>query len=181
MKLALLIVALATPCLAQAAARFAVVVGNDAGATGRPRLWFPEKDADRFRATLRELGDFEEDRVIFLRGATPGQVRKAMANTEARILAARSEGERTLLVFYYSGQAGSAGLELGTDGLSYTDLRTLVGNSKADAKVAIVDACESGLLTQVKGAAPACDPVDRRARREGATEPGALPAHDARR
>ena len=169
MKLALLIVALATPCLAQAAARFAVVVGNDAGATGRPRLWFAEKDADRFRSTLRELGDFQEDRVIFLRGATPGQVRKAMADTEARIQAARSGGERTLLVFYYSGHAGSAGLELGTDVLSYTDLRTLVGNSNADAKVAIVDACESGLLTQVKGAtaAPALDfaiPLDESAK-----------------
>ena len=68
-------------------------------------------------------------------------------------------------MFYYSGHAGSAGLELGSEVLSYADLRALVGGSKADAKVAIVDACESGLLTQVKGAtaAPALDfavPVD---------------------
>jgi hypothetical protein len=159
LRLALLIVALAVPVVAQGAARFAVVVGNDAGATGRPRLWFAEKDAERFRGTLRELGDFPDDRVVLLRGSSPRQVREALAATEARIQAARSAGERTLLVFYYSGHAGSAGLELGTDVLSYADLRALVGGSKADAKVAIVDACESGLLTQVKGAtaAPALD------------------------
>jgi hypothetical protein len=159
LKLALLAAALIVPALAQGAARFAVVVGNDAGATGRPRLWFAEKDADRFKGTLRELGDFSEDRTLLLQGATPRQVREALAATEARIQLARVAGERTLLVFYYSGHAGSAGLELGSEVLSYADLRTLVGASKADAKVAIVDACESGLLTQVKGAtaAPALD------------------------
>jgi hypothetical protein len=159
LKLALLIVALAVPVVAQGAARFAVVVGNDAGATGRPRLWFAEKDAERFRGTLRELGDFPDDRVVLLRGASPRQVREALAATEARVQAARAAGERTLLVFYYSGHAGSAGLELGTEVLSYGDLRAIVGGSKADAKGAIVDACESGLLTQVKGAtaAPALD------------------------
>jgi hypothetical protein len=156
---ALLIAALLVPALAQGAARFAVVVGNDAGSTGRQRLWFAEKDAGRFQATLRELGDFPDDRVVILRGGTPRQVREALAATEARIQSARSAGERTLLVFYYSGHAGSAGLELGSEVLSYADLRALVGGSRADAKVAIVDACESGLLTQVKGAtaAPALD------------------------
>lgn len=166
---ALFLLALLLPLPAAAAARFAVVVGNDVGAPGRPRLWFAEKDAERFRDTLLELGDFAPDRALLLRGDTVAQVREALAGVEARIEAARRAGERPLLVFYYSGHAGAGGLELGSGKLGFDELRRLVTGSSADAKVAIIDACEAGLLTQVKGAspAPALDfalPVDDRVR-----------------
>jgi Caspase domain len=147
-------VALALPCAARAAARFAVVVGNNHGATGRARLWFAEKDADRFARALRELGDFSPDRIVLLQGATPSAVFEALAATEARIASARAAGERALLVVYFSGHAGPAGLELGDQRISYDDLRKAVTGSAAEAKVAIVDACEAGALTQVKGATP---------------------------
>jgi hypothetical protein len=152
-------VALALPCAARAAARFAVVVGNNEGATGRARLWFAEKDAERFARALRELGDFAPERVVLLQGATPSAVRETLAATEARIASARAAGERALLVLYFSGHAGAQGLELGDQRIGYDELRKLVNGSAAEAKVAIVDACEAGTLTQVKGAmaAPALD------------------------
>jgi Caspase domain len=151
--------ALALPCAARAAARFAVVVGNNHGATGRARLWFAEKDAERFARALRELGDFSSDRIVLLQGATPSAVREALTATEARIASARAAGERALLVVYFSGHAGPQGLELGDQRIGYEDLRKTVSGSAAEAKVAIVDACEAGTLTQVKGAvaAPALD------------------------
>ncbi len=155
MRALVLAAALIAPALASGAARFAVVVGNNVGATGRPRLWFAEKDAERFHETLRELGDFSEDRVAVIRGGTPRQVREALAAAEAKVRLSRAAGEKALLVFYYSGHAGPGGLELGNETLSYDELRALVNGSSADAKVAIVDACESGLLTQVKGATAA--------------------------
>ncbi|HEX8908561.1 MAG TPA: caspase family protein [Anaeromyxobacteraceae bacterium] len=140
-------------------ARYAVVVGSNAGSAGRPRLWFAEKDAEHFRETLLELGDFPPDHVVFLRGAGAGQVRAALRAIEARLADARRAGQHPLLVFYYSGHAGAGGLELGDERLSFAELRGLVTATSADAKVAIVDACEAGLLTQVKGAtaAPALD------------------------
>jgi hypothetical protein len=151
--------ALLLPAQALAAARFAVVVGSNVGAAGRPRLWFAEQDAERFRATLLELGDFSEDRAVLVRGGSAARVREALAGVEARIALARKAGDRPLLVFYYSGHAGPGGLELGSDRLGFEELRGLVTGSAADAKVAIIDACEAGLLTQVKGAsaAPALD------------------------
>ena len=151
--------ALALPGAARAAARFAIVVGNNEGAPGRARLWFAERDAERFARALRELGDFAPDRVALLQGATPSAVREALAATEARIATARAAGERALLVVYFSGHAGSQGLELGGDRIGYDELRRSVNGSGAEAKVAIVDACEAGTLTQVKGAvaAPALD------------------------
>ena len=165
MRALLCAVALCSPILAAGAERFAVVVGNNSGATGRPKLWFAEKDAERFHETLRELGDFSDDRVTVIRGGTPRQVREAFAATEAKIRLSRASGERALLVFYYSGHAGPGGLEMGNETMSYDELRQLIAASSADAKVAIVDACESGLLTQVKGAtaAPALNfalPID---------------------
>jgi hypothetical protein len=147
--------ALAAPRPASAAARFAVVVGNDAGDGSRPRLWFAQKDAEEFSRTLLELGDFAPDRVVLLRGAGAAAVREAFAAAGAGIRQARANGERTLFVFYYSGHAASGGLELGGERLPFDELRYLVTASPADARVAIVDACESGLLTQVKGATPA--------------------------
>ncbi len=143
------------PCAAHAAARFAIVVGNDAGAAGRPRLYFAEKDADRVRSALLELGDFTDDRVVVLKGRSAAAMREAFAATEARIQTTRRSGERALLVVYFSGHAGSVGLELGNDTFSYQELRALTAASQADTRIVILDACESGGLTQVKGARPA--------------------------
>ncbi len=150
-----LLLALAIPGQALPAARFAVIVGSNAGAPGRPRLWFAERDAERFRATLLELGEFAEERVVLVQGGDAVRVRQALAATEARMAEARRAGERPLLLFYYSGHAGPGGMELGGERISFDELRAEVSRSSADARVAIVDACEAGLLTQVKGASAA--------------------------
>jgi hypothetical protein len=155
MKLVVAIAALLVALPANAAARFAVVVGNNVGATGRAKLWFAERDADRFANALRELGDFSDDRILILRGGHAADVKAAIGKVEERIVKARNGGERSLLVVYFSGHAGSNGLELGDERIGYEELRNLVSTSAADAKIAIVDACEAGALTQVKGMMPA--------------------------
>jgi hypothetical protein len=155
------------PAAGSASARFALVVGENRGAPDRPALWFAERDAERFSRTLTELGDFAPDDVRVLLGAPLARVREALAAVEARAAAARQRGEHPLLVFYFSGHADGRGMELGAERLSFAELRQLVSASSAEAKVAIVDACEAGLLTQVKGASadPAMDfplPSDER-------------------
>ena len=155
MKLAAALVALLVALPANAAARFAVVVGNNVGATGRAKLWFAERDAERFARALHELGDFSDDRIVVVRGGHAADVKTAIEKTEERLVKARDAGERSLLVVYFSGHAGSNGLELGDEKIGYEELRKLVSSSAADAKIAIVDACEAGALTQVKGMLPA--------------------------
>jgi hypothetical protein len=144
---------LAGPTVA-AAARFAVVAGNDRGDVSRPRLWFAEKDAERVHRALVELGDFDKDGTVLLRGKNPSALADAIRALETQIRAARDRGERTMLLVFYSGHAAAGGLEMGNEKFAFSSLRDLVSASVADAKVAIVDACEAGLLTQVKGAAP---------------------------
>ncbi|HEY6101266.1 MAG TPA: caspase family protein [Anaeromyxobacter sp.] len=141
------------PFAAQAA-RFAVIAGNDHGDAGRPRLWFAEKDAERMHHALRELGDFDSDGLVLLRGKRPAALESAVRSLEPRIRAAAGKGERTLLLVYYSGHASGGGLEMDGERLTFEKLRALVADSGADAKIAVVDSCEAGLLTQVKGATP---------------------------
>ncbi|HET7788088.1 MAG TPA: caspase family protein [Myxococcales bacterium] len=143
---------LAVAAPAGAAQRFAVIAGNDEGSQGRARLWYAQKDADRMSLALRELGDFPAANMVLLEGKDADAVRNAIASLDQKILQAKAGGERTLLFFYYSGHAGDRGLELGSSVLKYSDLRALVNASPADAKVAIVDACDAGRLTQAKGA-----------------------------
>ncbi|HZX92948.1 MAG TPA: caspase family protein, partial [Myxococcales bacterium] len=149
---AVAIAALAAAAPAGAAQRFAVIAGNDEGSQGRARLWFAERDADRMAQALRELGDFSAGNVVLLHGKDADELRAAISSLDQKILTAKAGGERTLLFVYYSGHAGNAGLELGTSTLNYADLRAIVNASPADAKVAIVDACDAGRLTQLKGA-----------------------------
>jgi hypothetical protein len=129
-------------------------VGANAGAPARARLWFAEKDAARFAATLRELGDFPEGHLVLLQGRPVAEVRRGLQATEAALLRARAAGQRTLLVFYFSGHASAGALEVGEERLDFGELKGAMESSAADVKVAIVDACESGGLTQVKGARP---------------------------
>lgn len=150
--LALALALLLAPAAAAGASRFAVVAGNDRGDVARPKLWYAQKDAERFHRALLELGDFDPGGTVLVQGKGPRELEAAVRALEARIQQARAAGERTLLVVYYSGHAGAGGLEMGDEKLPFDRLRALVQGSPADAKVAIVDACEAGLLTQVKGA-----------------------------
>ena len=152
MKVPAVIAALLVAAPVGAAQRFAVIAGNDEGGQGRVRLWFAERDADRIAEAVRELGDFSEKNVVVLRGKSADDVRAAVEALDARILQAKAAGERTLLLFYYSGHAGASGLELGSSRLRFDELRALINRSPADTRVAVVDACDAGRLTQTKGA-----------------------------
>jgi len=132
--------------------RVAVVAGSNVGAPSRARLHFAEKDAERFERALKELGDFSADQIEVQKGLGTEAFRQALGRAEEKIKAARASGEKTLLVVYFSGHAGNGGLEFGNERVNYEELKESASRSSADAKIFIVDACEAGTLTQVKGA-----------------------------
>jgi hypothetical protein len=145
------------PTAAWTSERFALVIGNNVGAVSHPKLWFAERDAAHFANVLTEVGDFPADHVLLLRGPDASTVRRAFAAIDQRLQAARRGARETLLVVYYSGHASESGLELGSDRLAYDDLKSLLTGSSADVRVALVDACDSGILTQVKGGRASAD------------------------
>lgn len=144
---------LAAPALA-GPPRFALAVGSNHGSKGKDTLWFAERDAERLAATLTELGGFAGRDVEVLKSPTLEKTRAALARVLERAAAA---GGQALVVFYYSGHADGVGLELGDERLGYQELKGLLSGA-AGARVAVLDACFSGALTQLKGAKPA--PLD---------------------
>jgi len=146
------------PALAPGAgARLALAVGSNDGGPERARLWYAERDAERFAGALVELGGFAPSEVLLLRSPDAGSLQRALADAGRRADRAAAAGERPLVVFYYSGHADPLGLRLGGERLPYADLVRLLAPG-GGVRVAVVDACHAGALTQPKGAVPA--PLD---------------------
>jgi hypothetical protein len=142
---AALLATLSTP--AWATERFAIVIGNDQGATDQPALRYSQQDAARFAQVLKELGHFAPEHVALLENRKPADFRASVARLEAAIAHGKPDAD-TLLVVYYSGHASAAGLDLGTDHLGFDELRQTLSRSHATTRIAIIDACNSGELTR---------------------------------
>lgn len=132
--------------------RFAVLIGNNHGASVEMPLRYAESDAERMAGVLRELGGFQPADLVVLAGETEDTVRRTLITTNARISEAQAvPGTEVMLLVYYSGHADSDALHLGMTNFSLTELSELVRGSAAKVRLLIVDACRSGSLTRVKG------------------------------
>ncbi|HEY0706527.1 MAG TPA: caspase family protein, partial [Polyangia bacterium] len=116
--------------------RFAVVVGNNRGATARRPLRFAERDAFKVARVLTELGHFAANDVFLQQGRSSDELRLQLANLRQAITKARADNPatRALLVLYFSGHSDGVALELGEDRLPYADLRALLLATGADVR-----------------------------------------------
>ena len=131
--------------------RWAILVGNNQGASGARPLYFAEGDARKLSEVLGDLGGVPEENQRLLLGQNRFDVLSSYGAVKDAIAAAKSQGHQTVLYFYYSGHADENELQLGRTGLAWTELRTMLDNSGADVRVGIVDACRSGAMTRQKG------------------------------
>ena len=129
--------------------RHALVVGADDGGGTLERLQYAERDAEKVSAVLVELGGFDEQLVTVLYAPTPEQLRDALA----RHAALAEQYDDDLFLFYYSGHADGSGLRLGPDRYYYEALKHDFRAVDSQARVGILDACRSGTITRLKGAA----------------------------
>ncbi|MFT4627720.1 MAG: TM2 domain-containing membrane protein YozV [Myxococcota bacterium] len=153
-------VALLVSALALAAPlRHALVVGaNDGGGVLEP-LRYAERDAETMADVLVELGSFDEERVSVLYAPTAEELREALAHHAAI-------GELVdddLFVFYYSGHADANGLRLGEDRYWFDALKHDMRSIDATVRIGLLDACRSGTITRLKGAALTNSLFDQRA------------------
>src|SRR6266542_2839467 len=132
--------------------RVAVVLGNNAGGPADKPLHYAEDDATKMADVLSQLGDVPSANLFVLKGASRGDLQNAFARARALVPAYRKQpDDRTVLIFYYSGHSDGEALNLGGDRVTYPELKTWVGDTKADVRVAIIDGCKSGALVQSKG------------------------------
>src|ERR1043166_4380010 len=138
-------------------AMYAVVVGSNAGGRGQTTLRYAEDDARRVAATLIELGGYPADAVDVVAHPTPAVLRDHLSQLAVRVAADRAAGRQSRVLFYYSGHARSTAIDLGAEELELGELRQRLFGVPATLTVVVLDACQSGAFSRVKGAQPAPD------------------------
>jgi len=161
-----LLLALLAPGLAGAAPdRVGLVVGSNDGGPDRAALWYAEKDASRIAGVLAEVGGFAPGTVELLRSPTAAELRAALTALARRARALADGGHPPLVLFYFSGHADPLGLKVGGERVPYAEVSAILGSLRVGVRVAVLDACHSGALTQEKGASAA--PLDFEVPRSG--------------
>jgi Caspase domain len=135
------------------AARIAIVASSSQ-ADGQGTLRYADRDAERTAAVLRELGAFDAADIWLLPQTSGRALREALDRAER--VASAEPG--STIVFYYSGHADTDGLLIGSQRFTYLELRQRLAGSKAQIRVAILDACNSGGATRTKGGKPSNGP-----------------------
>jgi hypothetical protein len=136
---------------------YALIVGSNEGGPGQGRLSFAQGDAARVADVLSELGRTPRANMLIMREPRVRDVESAFADLRARIAAHVQAGEPSQLLFYYSGHARAHALSLGQEELSLVRLRELLRTVPTTLTVAVLDACQSGAFSGVKGAKPAAN------------------------
>ncbi len=138
-------------------ATYAIVIGSNAGGPGQAELHFAEDDARKVAGVLTDLGGYTAGTVDVIVHPTPQVVRDKLAALATRVQADVAAGRQARVFFYYSGHARADAIDLGGDQLPLPELRQRLFAVPATLTVVVLDACQSGAFSRVKGATPAAD------------------------
>ena len=153
---ALALVAIASTASA-APRRWALVIGEDQGLPGEETLRFARSDAVRALATLRAVSLVDAGREAQVIGGDAAAVRAALASLGRRLQSEASPAD--WLTLYVSAHAGSGSLHLRGTELPLSELLDFVRSAPVSMGLLIVDSCQAGSLTRVKGMRPAGPPI----------------------
>lgn len=136
---------------------YALLVGENAGGEGQAPLHYAQADAQRVAEVLTELGRLPKERTHVLLGVGKAQLLAQLQSLGDELRALHARGEQAQLVFYYSGHAKASALHLGAEELPLAELRERLLQLPTTLTLIVLDACQSGAFSRVKGAEPAAD------------------------
>lgn len=134
---------------------YGLLVGSNPGGEGQSELHYAHEDAARLAQVLTELGHFAAPQTRVLRSPSRAALLAALDDLAKELQEHAERGEQAQLVFYYSGHARANALQLGAEELPLSELRERVLQLPSTFKLIVLDACQSGAFSSVKGAAPA--------------------------
>ncbi len=137
--------------------RVAVVIGANEGGPGQQQLRYAEDDARGVASALRDVGAFTDDQVTLVLAPDRAALTSALDDAESQLAKHMKAGTPAMLLFYFSGHARSSALSLGDEELPLDTLRARLSAMPASLKVVLLDACQSGAFSRVKGVQPARD------------------------
>ena len=85
--------------------RIALIVSANDGGGERKKLSFANKDANSFASVFKELGGIENESLIILEQPEPQIVLSKLKEIQNKISVEKVTGNRTELIFYYSGHS----------------------------------------------------------------------------
>jgi hypothetical protein len=136
-------------------ATYALLVGSNPGGEGQSELHYAEDDAKRLAEVFTELGHVPAAHTRVLLGPDRDDVLEALDALREPLAAHRARGEEAQLLFYYSGHARASAIQLGSHELQLSELRQRILSLPTTLTLIVLDACQSGAFTSVKGARPA--------------------------
>lgn len=136
---------------------YALVIGSNPGGPGQELLRYAEDDAERVARVLTELGGVDGQRVRLLKRPTPRTLLAALDEVGAALRADAERGAATRFFFYYSGHARAHALNLGRSELRLELLRDKLVSLPAGLTIVVLDACQSGAFSRIKGVQGAAD------------------------
>jgi hypothetical protein len=128
--------------------RIALLVGDDVGLADEQRLRSTGTDVDRLGAVIQELGDFAPADVHVLKDRTAAEILDAVD-------ALATGSPASIFLFYYSGHADAGALHPNGTLLPVDLLLHRLRAVRADLRIGILDACQSGASARAKGSVPA--------------------------
>jgi hypothetical protein len=140
-----------------AIATYALVVGSNTGGPGQAELHYAEDDARKVGSVLTELGGYTPDTVDVLVHPSPDALRDRLAKLAVKVAADQAAGKQSRVFFYYSGHARATAIDLGDTEMPLVELRTRLFEIPSTLTVVVLDACQSGAFSRIKGAQPAAD------------------------
>jgi len=131
---------------AETQSRRALFVGSNAAPAGLTPLRYAHSDAKKMRDVFVELGGLAPENAELLLNPNAEALRRALE-------ALRSHGGALgqQLIFYYSGHSDGSGLRLGQAQLPFSEVRAFLRDERAQVRVAFLDSCRSGAVSQTKG------------------------------
>ena len=136
---------------------YALVIGSNVGGKGQVPLRFAEEDAGRVADVLTAVGGYVPEHVQKLLHPSTDELRGAIERIRLQISSLAQAGKQTRFYFYYSGHARADALNLGSQELPLSELRERLLGLPATISIVVLDACQSGAFSRVKGAGPATD------------------------
>jgi hypothetical protein len=134
---------------------YALIVGSNRAASGQSRLQYAHLDAARIKSTLVDVGHFKRKNVEILLDPDKADLETALDNYQKIFERHAQRDEKTRFIFYYSGHAHLSGLILGPDEFDTRQLRKRLLFLPATVKLVLLDACQTGEFSSVKGVAAA--------------------------
>ena len=130
---------------AKAIPKKVLLVGSNLAPADLEPLRYTQNDVEKMAEVLHELGGVSGEDIMLIQDPSSEALEQALLDLQRNIV------PNTQLIFYYSGHADDSGLLLGTDVFPLEKIRAFLDDDRAQIRLGIIDACQSGALVRKKG------------------------------